>query len=129
MNNVLNPQNIMSFFFLKLYYFLKKYPKTCQLYTCVFSKIMWKLLSLFNCHIFYWGCKFWKIFWIIVFNIHKNFKKSRKSENVNFSHLVPFCQSLSQLYIYKALKMAIDIVKFSGQSVFYSGPKKKKLHE
>lgn len=56
-------------------------------------------------------------------------KIKKKAENVNFSHLVPFCQSLSQLYIYKALKMAIDIVKFSGQSVFYSGPKKNKLHE
>lgn len=52
-------------------------------------------------------------------------KIKKKAENVNFSHLVPFCQSLLQLYIYKALKMAIDIVKFSGQSVFYSGPKKK----
>lgn len=87
----------MSFFFFKLYYSLKKYPKRASFKHVYSPKRKYvKIVLLFKLSYFPSGLKGYKNNWILVLTFIQ-INKSEKNENVNFPHLVPFSQSLSHL--------------------------------
>lgn len=113
MNNALYPKKCMSFLLdCSTHNFWKKYPKTCQLFICIFSeKKICENCCLIKIALVSIRIEIFKEYFGFLFLTFMNTNlKRRNNKNVNFPHLVPFCHSLSQIIFESLSGINIKIV-------------------